>query len=132
MSTFRHHPGPSAHRGQSVGLVYDDPVPGGHPRLDGAELMWAVALPGPDGAIERGLLPFGHPRGALDVGNLDVDVSSDLGGGVTVKVDFVPRSGSAQSRIAALPKYPMLVYVLEVSNPKFRRILDLFSRNPVE
>ncbi|WQF86425.1 Putative glyoxalase/Bleomycin resistance protein/Dihydroxybiphenyl dioxygenase [Colletotrichum destructivum] len=41
------------HKAQSDGLVYDDPVPGGRIRLVGAELKWVVALPSPDGAVER-------------------------------------------------------------------------------
>ncbi|TEA19041.1 hypothetical protein C8034_v009484 [Colletotrichum sidae] len=81
---------------QSVG-VYDDPVPGGRIRPDGAELKWAVALPGPDGVVERGQLPFWcfdrtprelrvphhvqenvrHPSGALGVAALGIDVSSE-------------------------------------------------------
>ncbi|KAF9872986.1 hypothetical protein CkaCkLH20_09496 [Colletotrichum karsti] len=77
--------------------AYDDPVPGGRIRPDGAELKWAVALPGPEGKVERGELPFWcfdrtprelrvpnhvpenvkHPSGALGVHSVEVDVSSD-------------------------------------------------------
>ncbi|GJD01086.1 glyoxalase bleomycin resistance protein dioxygenase superfamily [Colletotrichum higginsianum] len=106
---LRLHPGPHA-QGPVHGLVYDDPVPGGRIRLVGAELKWVIALLSPDGAVERGQLPFGccdrtPARSALakpcdgkpapGVDSLGVDVSSDLGGGVIVKVDFVPLSGPA-------------------------------------
>ncbi|KAK6211702.1 glyoxalase bleomycin resistance protein dioxygenase superfamily [Colletotrichum tabaci] len=102
------------HKAQSDGLVYDDPVPGGRIRLVGAELKWVIALPSPDGAVERGQLPFGccnAPRAICPcqtmlrktsyipappgVDSLGVDDNSDLGGGVIVKVDFVPLSGPA-------------------------------------
>ncbi|KAF5500336.1 hypothetical protein CGCS363_v006392 [Colletotrichum siamense] len=76
---------------------YDDPVPGGRIRPDGEELKWAVALPGPEGKVERGELPFWcfdrtprklrvpdhveknvtHPSHALGVHSVEVDVSSE-------------------------------------------------------